>query len=124
MPCSTILSRPVLILGPVNERARLALELALDGRRDHVQADELVEPVGRDLVLPALEEAALHAAGILPGGLGLDAALSEIELEGLGHAFVDGLAPDDVGGQQEFFLGLTLGDLSGRELGEGDPRPR
>ena len=117
------LEQAVLVLGPEDEGALLALELALDGRRDHVQPDELVQPVGRDLVLPALEKAAHLAAGILPGGLGFDLAFFKVELERLGHALADELEPDDVGRQQESFLGLPLGDLLGRELGQCDLRP-
>ena len=78
MPCLDDLEQAVLVLGPEDEGARLALELALDGRGDHVQPEELVQAVGGDLVLPALEVAALQAAGVLPGGRELDAVLAEI----------------------------------------------
>ena len=79
--------------------------------------EELVQAVGGDLVLPALEVAALQAAGVLPGGRELDAVLAEIELERLRHAFADLLEADDLGRAEELLPGRPQGDLIGPELG-------
>ena len=37
------IEQAVLVLGPEDEGARLALEIAFDGRRDHVQAEQPVQ---------------------------------------------------------------------------------
>jgi hypothetical protein len=66
--------------------------------------------------LPALQEPALHAARVLPGGFGLDISFLEIEPEGLGDALSDFLGTDDFGRLQEFLPIGPLGDLFSGEL--------
>ena len=54
--------QPLRVLDPQHGGAVLALDVALDDRRDHVEAEHAIELVGGDLRLVALHEA-LAVAG-------------------------------------------------------------
>ena len=102
-------------------RPPVALELPLDGRRDHVEPQGAAEPVGGDLAPPRFLVAADPVAqDVLPEGLALDAVLLEGQDIRRRHAQRGRqlLALDDLGRPQEILPLLVLALLGPRELAE------
>ena len=54
------------VVDPVLAGAEIVMKPALDGRRNHVEAQQSIQAIGRDFILPALDIPLLPAPGVFP----------------------------------------------------------